>query len=194
MSTENPHLPSPVQPDQPKAKASRMRPVEFVLVATMASVIGVMAVPDFAPGPIDMAGLAQLTQLQYQVDSYRGALENYRSEHRVYPGFTAGKPGAWLHGELSSYAYRNQLVLWSDKSGHSGMLTPGRMELGPYLEKGLPKNPINGLNTVLLLPEAYAFPDVPDETTGWYFKPKTGELRPNCKGKSVITGQSYYQL
>lgn len=175
-------------------KSERVRPVEYVLVAVIASVVGAMAVPDMTSGVTSMPGMSQVTQLQYQLDSYRSVIGNYRAEHHVYPGYGYGRAGAWLHGEPSGVNFKRQMLLWSDEWGNVGQMTPGRMELGPYLESGLLKNPVNGLDSVRLLTDSQEFPSTPSGETGWYFKPLTGELRANCSGSSPYTGQSYYQL
>ncbi len=186
--------PSTSTPAPRKRKSERVRPVEYALVAVIASTVGIMAVPDMTPDVGSMAGLSQLTQLQYQLNNYRSALGNYKADHHVYPGYGYGRAGAWLHGELSGVNFKRQMILWSDEWGNVGQMTPGRMELGPYLETGLLENPINGLESVRLLRDSEPFPAEANGETGWYFKPATGELRPNCKGESIFTGQSYYEL
>jgi len=195
MPQTNPSDAVPTQPPPTHQKSSeRVRPIEYGLVAVIASVIGAMAVPDMTSGVEGMTGLSQATQLQYQLDSYRSVIGNYRADHRVYPGYGYGQPGAWLHGEPSGVNFKRQMLLWSDEWGNVGQMTPGKKELGPYLETGLLKNPVNGLESVLLLRDDQEFPPVPSGETGWYFKPLTGELRANCLGSSPYTGQSYYQL
>lgn len=194
MSHANtPATPADQQPPVSE-KSQKVKPVEYLLVATIASVVGVMAVPDLTPDVGSMEGYAQLAQLQYKIDSYRTTLEDYRADHHVYPGYGYGQAGVWLHGELSDLNYRRQLLLWSDEWGHVGQLDPGRKELGPYLERGLLVNPVNGLDTVTLVRDNQAFPVEANNMSGWYFKPQTGELRANCTGESTFTGQSYYQL
>ncbi len=179
---------------KPQKGSEKVKPIEYALVAIIASAVGVMAVPDVVPEIDSMSGLAQLTQLQYQLDSYRSAIGNYRADHHVYPGYGYGRPGAWLHGAPSGLDFKRQMILWSDEWGHVGQMSPGIKELGPYLETGLLKNPINGLESVRLIVDGQSFPAEPDNETGWYFKPQTGELRANCDGKSTFTNQSYYQL
>jgi len=186
--------PSPDSPVTNPKHSEKVRPIEYVLVAVIASAVGVMAVPDMTPDVGSMAGLSQVTQLQYQLNNYRTALDNYEADHHVYPGYGYGRAGAWLHGELSGLNFQRQMMLWSDEWGNVGQMTTGRMEFGPYLETGLLKNPVNGLDSVRLLRDDQAFPANPTGETGWYFKPFTGELRPNCEGGSTFTGQSYYEL
>jgi hypothetical protein len=177
-----------------KERSERVRPVEYFLVAVIASAVGVMAVPDLTPDVGSMAGLSQLTQLQYQLNNYRGAIGNYEADHHVYPGYGPGAAGAWQHGELSGVNFQRQMLLWSDEWGHVGQMSPGQKELGPYLERGLLKNPVNGLESIRLIPDGQPFPTTPTSETGWLFKPETGELRANCQGTAPFTGQSYYEL
>lgn len=185
---------SQVPASTPSPKKEKIRPIECLLVAITATVVGVMAVPDFTPEVPGMEGFAQEARLQFELRNFRSALEEYREDHKVYPGYSPGRANSYLHGDLSGLTFKRQMLLWSDEWGNMGQLTPGRMELGPYLETGLPKNPLNGLESVRLIPDGMDFPAVPDETTGWLFKPETGELRANSVGGSPLTGQSYYEL
>lgn len=180
--------------DSSKQKSERVRPVEYLLVAVIAGSVGVMAVPDMVPDIGSMEGLTQMTQLQYQLNNYRSAIGNYRADHQVYPGYGPGREGARLHGELAGTTFKYQMQLWSDEWGNHGPLIPGVYELGPYLETGLLKNPLNGLETVRLLRDSEPFPSEPNNQTGWYFKPLTGELRANSTGGSPLIGQSFYEL
>ena len=175
-------------------KSEKVRPIEYILVAVIATFVGFMAVPDLTPEVPGMAGFAQEARLQYELRVFRGALDEYREEHAVYPGYGPGRAHSYVHGDMSGLQFRRQMLLWSDEWGNVGQLSPGRMELGPYLETGLPKNPINGLKSVRLIQDGYDFPAEPDDTTGWLFKPETGELRANSAGGSPLTGKSYYQL
>lgn len=184
------------QNDTPAAPVSseKVSGIEYFLVATIASVVGFMAVPDLTPEVPGMEGFAQEARLQFELRNFRQALEDYREDHKVYPGYGPGRANSYLHGDMSGLQFKRQMLLWSDEWGNVGQLSPGRMELGPYLERGLPKNPINGLEHVRLIPDGMDFPVEPDGSTGWLFKPETGELRPNCDGGSPLNGLSYYQL
>lgn len=64
--------------------------------------------------------------------------------------------------------------------------------LGPYVRERLPDNPINGLNTVLIVADAAAFPAA-DDSTGWIFQPQTGRLRANSTG-TAPSGRNYYDF
>ncbi len=197
-SDKSPEAPLLVGPSRqhPPGQRTKRKPgaTQYGLVAVVASVVGVMAVPDMAPEYSNMEGLTQLTQLQYKVENYRSALQEYRADHHVWPGYAPGRAGAWTHGQPSGVSFARQMILWTDEWGQPGQMTPGRRELGPYLETGLIKNPINGLDSVRILRDSEAFPVEPSGTTGWYFKPATGELRPNCEGVSAGTGLPYYSL
>ena len=203
MRQPSPSDPTPQAPrvdgpslQQPPVREAKKKPgaIQYGLTAAIAGVVGVMAVPDMAPEYSNMEGLTQLTQLQYKLDNYRGAIEAYRAQHHVYPGYGPGYANAYLHGQASGVAFKRQMVLWTDEWGNPGQLSPGRRELGPYLETGLIKNPINGLESVRILRDGESFPFEPSGESGWYFKPATGELRANCEGVSVFTGEPYYTL
>jgi len=191
-------LPTPAMTQASQAPSStpreRVRPIEYLLVAVIATVVGAMAVPDFTPEVPGMEGFAKEARLQFELRNFREALEEYREEHKVYPGYGPGRANSYVHGEPAGVHFKRQMLMWSDEWGHAGPLSPGSKELGPYLETGLPKNPLNGLRDVRLVPDGVPFPTEPDGRTGWLFKPETGELRANVAGGSPLTGQSYYEL
>ena len=54
---------------------------------------------------------------------------------------------------------------------------------GPYLSK-MPKNPINGLDTMLIIGDGAMIP-APDGSTGFTYKPETQEIRPNVIGNDT---------
>jgi len=56
-------------------------------------------------------------------------------------------------------------------------------KLGPYFKK-MPVNPLNGLSTILIVPNGSSLPPagLPDNSTGWMYKPQTLELIPNSPG------------
>jgi len=48
----------------------------------------------------------------------------------------------------------------------------------------MPVNPLNGLSTILIVPNGSKMPPggLPDGSTGWIYKPQTLELIPNTPG------------
>jgi hypothetical protein len=186
----DPTLPTP----SPKNDRERVRPIEYALVAIVAGVVGVMAVPELDVPKTDMVGMAQVTQLQYQMGNYRDVIESYRADHKVYPGYAYGQRGAWLHGSISGTDFRRQMLFGSTEWGRTSPTDPGSYPFGPYLETGMIKNPVNGLDTVWLLADDQDFPAEPTGTTGWIYRPATGEIIANCEGVSVLTGVQYFDL
>jgi hypothetical protein len=178
----------------PQQGSDRVRPIEYALVAVIAGAIGFMAVPALDMPEKDMVGMAQTAQLQAKISAYRDTLDVYRAEHVVYPGYSYGQKGAWEHGPVSGVDFRRQLLFSSTELGRTSPVDPGNFPLGPYFETGMLTNPINGLDTVWLLRDKQPFPAEPTGTTGWIYKPATGEIYANCEGESALTGAPYYSL
>ena len=56
-------------------------------------------------------------------------------------------------------------------------------KLGSYFKK-MPVNSLNGLSTIVIVPNGSSMPPagLPDNSTGWIYKPQTLELIPNTSG------------
>jgi hypothetical protein len=160
----------------------------------IAGTLGVMAVPSHTPKLMEIEGMAQLMQLEQKLEIYRMVMETYREEHKVYPGYGYGQKGSWLHGQPSGSDFTRQLIYCSTEWGRTSSSDPLSYPYGPYLYSGLPKNPINGLDTVRILTDDQTFPAEPDSLTGWIYKPATGEIHANSIGDSIVSGIPFYQL
>jgi hypothetical protein len=78
----------------------------------------------------------------------------------------------------------------SNEAGQTAAIGTAGFNRGPYLQK-IPVNPLNGLDTILMLATGSSFPANADKTTGWIYRAETGEVRPNCGGVDT-NGKSYY--
>jgi len=74
-----------------------------------------------------------------------------------------------------------QLIYYTNLSGDSTGIRTGSYVYGPYLRK-IPENPFNHKNTFKKIGVSENFPSSASGTTGWYYKPSTGEIRLNWDG------------
>jgi len=104
----------------------------------------------------------------------RNAIERYKLDHNsVCPGYINGLP-------IADFMIAPQLTGYTATNGDYAATKTGNYVLGPYLN-AMPENPFNGESTLTLV-TTETFPSPASETTGWYYKPSTGEIRINKDG------------
>jgi len=157
--------------------------VELLIVVVILGILAAVAIPQFA----DSTEEARASNLQSNLAVMRNAIEFYRTNHRgKYPGYPSAG-GAPTAAEAT-----NQLTLSSKADGSTAAVGTAGFDYGPYIRERLPENPVNGLNTILIVADAAAFPAA-DDSTGWILHPKTGKLRANSTG-AAPSGKNYYDF
>ncbi len=157
--------------------------VELLIVVVILGILAAVAIPQFS----DSTEEARASNLQSNLAVMRNAIEFYRTNHRgKYPGYPSGG------GAPTASDATNQLTLASQATGATAAPGTAGYDYGPYIREQLPENPINGLNTILIVADAAAFPAA-DDSTGWIFHPKTGRLRANSTG-TAPSGKNYYDF
>ena len=182
----------PVRARPPVAPRRTGEPwVQVTLCVIVASLLLLVAMPDQAPRAQHGPG-AEALQLRHALARLRAAIEGYRIDHGGWPGLP---PGSRAQGGASASAawLERQLVRASDDRGaeaHAGTVRA----FGPYLRPAIPANAVNGLATVRVLAPGEPWPASPDGSTGWIYRPETGEVRANSAGSSPGDGIRYDQL
>ncbi len=184
--------------EQPSASTTQERTnptiTEYVLVVLVMGMIGVMAVPKGSPTAPkqDLYAQAATERLCTELDRFRAAIVDYYADHGVLPGYVPGQSRVRAHGRASEKQFTLQLTRNTNGWGQPG--SGVRYPFDPVLWEGVPVNPVNGLDTVLVLDDETEFESEADGTTGWTYKPLTGELRANCRGRVESLGKSYWEL
>lgn len=156
--------------------------VELLIVVVILGILAGIVMPSFNTSTEDAKVSATIQNLQ----SLRAGVDLYKVQHSdTYPGYPVGG------GTPTEALMKDQMSLASKKDGSTAALGSAGFPLGPYLKTGVPANPFNGLDTILIIADAAAMPTSGDDATGWVFKPKTGELRCNSsvtttEGKKVF--------
>jgi len=144
--------------------------VELLIVVVILGILAGIVLPSFNTSTEDAKVSATVQNLQ----TFRAAVDLYKVQHDAkYPGYPVGG------GAPTEALFNDQLTLVSKKDGSTAALGTAGYPFGPYLKTGVPPNPFNGLSSITMIADAAAFPGAADNTTGWVFKPYTGELKCN---------------
>ena len=169
--------------------SSRDRPrhgftvVELLIVVVILGILVVIAVPQLKGSAED----ARATSLHSNLAVLRKSVEYYKSQHNGrFPGY----PPAG--GAPTASEFVNQSTLATSVDGATSMHATAEFNRGPYIKEMIPYNPINGLNTVLIVEDGVTFPPAND-ATGWIFKPEVGKIRANSIG-TAPSGTLYYDF
>lgn len=157
--------------------------IELLLVVVILGILAAVAIPQFA----DSSEEARASSLQSNLAVLRNSVEYYRTNHAgKYPGYPSGG-GAPTAAEVA-----NQLTLASRADGSTAAPGTATYVFGPYVRDRVPENPVNSLNTVLIVLDNAAFP-VANDATGWIFQPQTGKWRANSTG-AAPSGKNYFDF
>jgi prepilin-type N-terminal cleavage/methylation domain-containing protein len=147
--------------------------IELLIVVMILGILGAIVVPRFS----DASHTARENTLKDDLRYLRTQIVVYKAQHRdVPPGYPSGNPSL----APTAADFVQQMTKATDEFGRVGAASPTTYRFGPYLTK-MPPNPLNGLDTILMLPNGAAVPAA-DDTTGWIFKPQTLEILPNSPG------------
>jgi prepilin-type N-terminal cleavage/methylation domain-containing protein len=159
-------------------KQSGFTMVELLIVVIILGVLAAIAIPQFAGNTDD----ARLSALDTSLSELRNAIEMYYHQHsNVYPGAVKETDGtASANAAAAQTAFLAQLTLYSKADGTTSAAKDATFPYGPYLKKGLPKNPYGGLTTILCdIAEDDITAAASSGTFGWKFYTITGRLIAN---------------
>lgn len=160
--------------------------VELLVVVIILAVLAAIVVPQLKSSSQD----AKASALDTNLSALRSALELYYHQHNsVYPGVVQ-KHEASSHS--STYdAFVKQLTFCSDATGNTDTTCDATFKYGPYLKKGVPKNPLPNAATTTDAQASTVTIDAATATlgnensandataAGWYFVRSTGEFFAN---------------
>jgi general secretion pathway protein G len=147
--------------------------VELLIVVFILAILAAIIIPQL----VSTSSETKESALKSNLSILRGAIELYFLQHNdIYPGKISGIPGnSWSD-------FVAQLTGQTDQYGNPGT------DYGPYL-RSIPLNPINNLKTGKMV----SFPQIPDDSSGWYYEQNTGEIRTNASG-TAPSGINYIDL
>ena len=161
------------------------------IAAALALAIGLGAVPKRALTPEEVAVIRTQRHLWVSVEELRGAIEEFRRDHKDWPG---QPPNGGLDRVASERWFVAHLTMASDSEGRIAPRRETDFPHGPYVGPQALRNSVNGLSSIRVLQAGDPQEQVPDGSTGWIFDPTTGELRMNARGTVPGTEVRYFDL
>jgi len=160
--------------------------VELLIVVIIIGILAAVAIPQFGDSATD----AKLASLDANLTTMRSAIELYYHQHgSTYPGVIkthkAGAADAQAHASAAD-AMVKQLTMYSDAAGNtSDTRDTTNFPYGPYLRRGIPKNPlpaagaVGAPDSVSVVTDTGPISADAAPTTGWKFSSATGMIIAN---------------
>jgi general secretion pathway protein G len=149
--------------------------IEILIVVVILGILGAVVLPRFS----DASNTTRENTLKDDLRYSRTQIIVFKAQHaNTAPGYPDGKSSA----SPTERDFLLQMTASTDEFCNiAKQSTPKK--LGPYLKK-MPANSLNGLGTILIVPNGSPMPPAgqPDNSTGWIYKPQTLELFPNSPG------------
>ena len=148
--------------------------VEILIVVIILAILAGVVIPQFSSSTDE----AKLAVLRSDLKAMRGAVELYYHQHNsVYPG---GRTSNYAGHATNDRWFVDQLTLYTDVRGEAVAVKDATHKYGPYLKKGIPVNPFNDLNTVIIDKMVAEVDNAAvDSGSGWKFYTLTGRLIAN---------------
>lgn len=123
--------------------------VELLIVVIILAILAAIVVPQFASSTDD----AKVSSLDSNLAGVRAAVDLYYQQHTKYPGAVAALKGtctADVSALIGAPAFDAQLRYYSSAAGAVCNIKDPTFKYGPYLKKSLPKNPMTGIETLVI--------------------------------------------
>lgn len=153
--------------------------VELLIVVIILAILAAIVIPQFSSSTVD----AKEAALDNNLNALRSAIELYKAQHNgAYPGAVASTGATCSVGSAgtgaidTAQAVIDQLTQYTNAAGAS-CNSPGTtgLNLGPYLRKGIPADPINGSSALAVA--TAGTPLAPAAATGgWSYDIKSGQI------------------
>ena len=148
--------------------------VEIMIVVVILTVLAVIALPRFS----NASAIARANSLASNLRIGRVQISLFESQHLgIPPGYPRGDIGR----PPAAVVFEAQMTQRTDENCLVGSVGDPNFPLGPYLLK-LPKNPINGKNTVEVILNEQIFPTAGDNSHGYIYQPSTMTFKADSPG------------
>jgi general secretion pathway protein G len=147
--------------------------VEILIVILILGILATIVIPQFSSA----SQQARENTLRDDLRFMRTQIGVFQAQHRDKP---PGYPGGNMAVAPSAADFIAQMTTFTDESCATNATSTPVYKYGPYLSK-MPENPLNKLDTVMVIVNGAAMP-APDDSTGWIYKPQTQEFVANSTG------------
>ncbi len=160
--------------------------IELLVVVIILAILAAIVMPQLRSSSQD----AKMSAMDADLSTERSAVELYYNQHNnTYPGIVQKHDGT-AHTNAED-AFIKQLTFCSDISGNTTKTCDTvTYKYGPYLKKGMPKNPLPNAATTTDVQASGVSVDTATATLGtatandatakgWYFVQQTGEFLAN---------------
>lgn len=164
--------------------------VKVTLLCVIAALaLAVMALPGTRPTRTSIEAERVTTELQLTLTELRATIADYCASHGHYPGAGPSHRADpfWLEHELD-LAFRRA------ESGATAFASDAPPPRAPHIESPVLENPLNHLANVHFLAATEPWPLVADDSSGWLYRPATGEIRANSPGTSAWSGTRFLDM
>jgi hypothetical protein len=172
---------------QPPAWTRSAKSAERVQISVQATLfLAVTALLGFIGTRPQQARMYVWVEAERSVVELRAIISDYHIEHGAYPGCDANGAATprWF-----AHEWERAIARANAQSDAGGVHLKNSNSPG-----GVPRNPINGLATVRFLSSTDPWPLRADDSTGWVYRPASGEIRANCLGNAFGSGPEYWDL
>jgi len=150
--------------------------VEVLIVLIILGILATIVIPQFTSA----SQQARENTLRDDLRFMRTQIGVFKAQHRDAP---PGYPGGVQTAAPTAADFYEQMTMFTDVSCNTNASATTVFKFGPYLSK-MPANPLNNLDTVLIVGNGAAVP-APDDSTGWIYKPQTQEFHANSTGNDL---------
>ncbi|MBN1844898.1 MAG: prepilin-type N-terminal cleavage/methylation domain-containing protein [Sedimentisphaerales bacterium] len=148
--------------------------IEILIVVILLGILGALALPRFSNATDE----TKENMLRENLRVMKAQIGVYRAQHwDVAPGYPDGNVNAApTEAELVA-----QMTQFTDEYGATSEVQTPVFKYGPYFRE-IPKNPINGLASIQVVPDGGDIPEAADDSHGWIFRPEDLVLRADAAG------------
>lgn len=150
--------------------------IEILIVVVILGILAAIVIPQFS----NASHVARENSLKDDLRYLRTQIAVFKAQHRdVPPGYPAGN----VNSTPTSTDFFAQMTQYSSDHCGTSAAASASYPLGPYVQK-MPINPLNSLNTVLIIENGQPMPKTyQGPTYGWIYKPQTQEIIANSDQK-----------
>ncbi|KAA3604886.1 MAG: type II secretion system protein [Planctomycetota bacterium] len=155
---------------------------EVLLVTAILIILAGIALPTLSLTVDD----AKVTAVEQELMRVRTGIDYYKFQHlELLPGLDPN------NGNWTTDAFNKQLTWATTQYGEWASPGSSGYPFGPYLLEGIPNNPFNDLDDVIVVPAGASASGYPNDNSGWVYFADDGTFRANTQATTSDGGRIY---